>query len=202
MNWGLNTRTQTNKSSSRGRALFHAHFEPTYWHTNDLKGRMYYTCDDYGCSTRHNFQVPLILNCTRSIQNYKLPDVDQAHGRMKQSDSLIAQTDSRQEMKGFRDWTLHAWRCHALLCHAFNSRCVKSNRMHWEWRWCSRSPNMEWTKDNESPKEMDGNDKAKSNENWRWWKAKLYFESWPVKQPKSNRTKCRWNLVTSTWLCA
>ena len=131
------------------------------------------------------FTSPRVLNCTRSTHNYKLPKVDQAYGRMKLSDSLMAQTDSRQEMKQFCDWTLNAWRFHTLLCHAFNYRCLKSNRMHWEWRWCSRSPNMEWTKDNESPKEMDGNDKAKSNENWRWWKAKLYL-SWPAKPKRSD----------------
>ena len=49
------------------------------------------------------FKSPLILNCTRSIHNYKLPEVDQAYGRMKLNDSLMAQTDSRQEMKEFRD---------------------------------------------------------------------------------------------------
>ena len=49
------------------------------------------------------FKSPLILNCTRSIHNYELPEVDQAYGGMKLSDRLMAQTDSKQEMKEFRD---------------------------------------------------------------------------------------------------
>ena len=44
-----------NRHTHQAALILYGHLEPKQCHETDLKGRMYYTYDDYGCSTSHHF---------------------------------------------------------------------------------------------------------------------------------------------------